>query len=363
MDYQNFIFFQYLGNMLGDEELLDVLEDMSRSTTIANQASILAAYPNMPQLFQDFIVATMSEGVTDSGGGQIVQQNFSVIDQLTVDAEGEYELRIDPFVAGRYSLRYLQERRFLQEAMEEGALYDVALVPAYQNRSAWGELPPEIRSSCQSDEIYAVAVTSVSDAGSFNADVTELEEASCDPCVLGTWDMDTESFARLLEEAIAAGALPELPSGGMIDIEVEPHLYYQFDEEGQITSQRDSFTTVIISPGEPPVRTIVDAQGIGTYSADGEVMEVSGMTFQIGAVQVLVDGVDVSAFMTPDTSTFTFFGDSGSGPGLGESAGIDSSSVNYVCTDESLEMTSPEGVVSFTRVDLVLPTPIPAPTD
>lgn len=364
MDYHNFIFFQYLGNQLGTAEVLSILEAMATSATNQKQAEVLAAYPNMDQLFQDFVVATMSDGVTDSGGGQIVQVDFGVIDQPLVDAEGEYELRVDPFVAGRYSLRYQQERRFLQQALKEGALYDSALASAHHNRDSWGELPPEIRSSCQRDQIHAVAVTSVGEPGLLTADVTSMQEASCDPCVLGTWDMDPESFEALFEEAIAAGALPELPPGGSIDIEVEPHLYYQFDEEGVITSQRDAFTIVIIASGEPPVRTIIDAQGLGTYSADGEMMQVQDMIFQTSSVQVLADGVDVSAFMTTDTSTFNYFGESGLGPGLGEAGGLGSSAVRYVCTDEQLEMTAAEGgLVTFDRVDAILPTLVPTPND
>lgn len=360
LTYHNFIFFQFLANQLGDAELLNLMETLSISGTMARQTATLASYPNMDQLFQEFIVATMSDGVIDSGGGKIVLQDFPVISKLDVRAEGQQDFGVDPFVAGRFALRYQQERLFLQQPLEDGfALHSTALATARRDRDSWRELPAEVRSGCQSDEIHAVAVTSVREPGLFTADVTVVEEASCDPCVLGTWDMQTESFEALLEQAVREGAIADLPPGG-IDLEVEPHLYYQFDEHGEITGLREDFTIVIISSEDPPVRTIINSQGHGTYSADGETMEVQNMVFQIDSVQVLADGVDVSAFMTTDVSTFNFFGESGIGPGLGESRELDGSIVRYVCTEERLEMTAPESPpVIFDRVDIVLPTPMP----
>ena len=73
----------------------------------------------MDALFQEFVVLTMSKGVQDTGGGMIISDRIPVVRVESVDDEGEEQFVIDPFVAGRFMVKYEQEKRFLEEPVED----------------------------------------------------------------------------------------------------------------------------------------------------------------------------------------------------------------------------------------------------
>ena len=364
MDYENFIFFQHLANHIGNQGLVDLLEEMSFTGGSSAHAAYLADISYMPGLFQDLFVTFASTGVPDSGGGVIAPDGVAVREKRPIDNEGDFAFEAEPWVGARYGLSYDEEKRFVQEAVEDGVgNYGIVAAKLRKDRSAWSSLPEEIRSSCEEDSPYLLVTTIVESSYTITAAVTEVEVAECDPCLLGAWLMDLASF-----EAYMQGVFESLGEGGF-DMEISGHYYFEFMEEGRATSLRDDLTIQIPyqdpsadpSGGSQNLTFVVNAHGEGEYTADGEVLTLltwlevtDDATAYVGDGQVVVQ-------LEGGMINTSFFGQSGSaevefGPGEDQSA---NETAMYTCNNTTLELTRPEGTVRFFRVEEIPPTEIP----
>jgi hypothetical protein len=363
MSYHNFLLFQFFGNRLGNPRLISLLDKISNSGATAGQASFLASYQNMDQLFSEFVVATMSRGVQDTGGGMIVFNRFWLRRIETMEKEGQKQFVIDPFVAGRFMVKYEQERRFLEKPEEdEFVRHSMALDAERKNPGAWSELPPEVRSDCDRDEEYVLAVTSVQSPGMLTANIEQVEKAECDPCLLGTWDIDADSFEVFIDRLIEQTGMNALPIGGSPEVKIGGHDYLQFGEDGRLQSRRVDFQLSIGINGTPALVTTTDAQGSGDYSADGETIEVMNLVDQVNKIEASPGGSG-SMILNPRSGTVSVFGQLFSAPGLSASEDLPSESAQYVCKQKTLEVTIPEyGEVIYNRVDQIIPTPVPTPS-
>lgn len=365
MSYHNFLLFQFFGNQLGDPGLISLLDRVSASGAIGGQAATLANYGNMDGLFLEFVVKTMGPGIEDTGGGAIVQDRFPVIRVERITEKGEKKFEIDPFVAGRFGVSFEQEKRFLEEPTEdENVRHSSAAAKLRKDLSAWSDLPPEIRSYCDKDEKYALAVTAVKAHGTLKDDVSLMEKAECDPCLLGTWDTDKQSFQAYIQRVLETQGMGELPPGAFFEIGGEGHDYIQFNEEGEILTRRVDFTIRTGMEDNPAMITIIDSQGSGKYTADGEEMVVSDLVDTVNQILSTIEGSGFTVNQTPNASTYSFFGASASGEGFGDiSGGPETVSADYVCTKETLEVTQPVyGSLLLNRVEEILPTPVPTPS-
>ena len=189
-----------------------------------------------------------------------------------------------------------------------------------------------------------------------SANVNEAEKAECDPCLLGTWDVDPESFAAYMERIMAR-------SGQTFDLTVSGHQYLQFNVKGVILSQREDFTITI----DEQFSTIINGHGNGNYSADGKEMTVTNFLDITDSVGMDLGGGQVTYFNDNNQGSFSIFGETYGGIGVG---GVDLNTDNaptnttgkYVCNKDTLTVTIPEyGDLMFNRVDKILPTPIPTP--
>jgi hypothetical protein len=365
MSYENFIFFQHLANHIGNQGLVDLLEEMSFKGGSDAHAAYLADISYMPGLFQDLFVTFASTGVPDSGGGVIApEEGVAVREKRPIDDEGDFAFEAEPWVGARYGLSYDEEKRFVQEAEEDGVgNYGIVEAKLRRDRSAWSSLPEEVRSSCDEDSPYLLITTIVKNSYTITAAVSKVEVAECDPCLLGAWDMDLASF-----EGYMQGVFESLGEGGF-EMEISGHYYLTFLEEGRATSLRNDLTVRI--PYEDPnadpseagqtLAVVINAHGEGTYTADGEVLTVltwlevtDNSTAYIGDGQVVVqlDGGMVNT---------SLFGQSGSaeveiGPSAEESA---NETAPYTCSNTTLEITRPEGTVRFLRIEEIPPTAVP----
>lgn len=360
LDYENFLLFQFLANKLGSEGLLIMLDKVSSSGDIQAQAQTLANYGDLDALFEEFVVASMSAGVLDSSGSRILKKTFPVIRIEPVDKEGEEQFLINPFVAGRFGLRYLKDRRFLEEPVEdEHVHYSSVARGELRNLEAWSALPPEVRSRCDRDQHYALAVTSVDGAGSFIAKINKVEEGACDACLLGTWDVDPDSFAAYFQRVAQSGG--QQP-GASLEVSVSGHNYVVFKPDYSILTRRADFRIRIASSGSPGVITSLDTQGSASYTADGEKLDVWNVHDTTNSITTTVEGTGLTISQTPDQTTYSFFGDSSSTrTGLPDDEAHPKSSVGaYTCTDKTLNITTNDfGDVLFHRVEEILPTPVP----
>lgn len=353
LSYLNFLLFQYLGNQLGDAELIQLLDTVSSSGGIAAQASTLAAYPNMDSLFLEFVVATTSTGVMDTGGGMIVQEPAPLRGLETIDQEGEKQFLIEPFVAGRFGVSYEQGRRYLENAVQNDSVrHSMAIENRLADPGAWSDLPPEIRSRCNDDDKYVLVITSVDGPGDFKANVSLMEEAECDACVLGKWDIETISYANYYENLFASAGQP-------VELFVNGHFYLEFKEDSEFLTRRAGLEISTSIADQPSIVTTLDGQGKGQYDADGETLSIQGFTSATNNVSIRIEGVEVPGGLGPSVTSFGLFDGA---PGDSGGDGQTNYSGSYTCSNEFLTIEFPQyGDVIFLRTEDVIPTPVPTP--
>jgi len=368
MTYENSFFFQFMGNNYSPQTVVNILQDISAAGTQSSQQTVLSNVPDIETNFNLFVVEFLSTGIPDSGGGFITVEEAAKSGTKTISEKGEQSFSTKPFVATRYKVDYQKEKRFLQTDKElEGGSFSAAEYSWHKNLYSWSDLPPEVRSYCKDDLPYYFVVTTT-ESGNFEyiADVTLSEKAVCDPCLLGVWAVNNNSFEdyilRIMQDS---GEMPDL-NGAEIVLEIEGRNYLEFKVEGKLNTRRDAFTIATgLSNTENWITTMIDSQGTGTYSADGEELKVFGLTDYVNSITAQVGGVPISVSQTPGATTVNIFGQTSNVPGIGgagNSDGPQQASASYVCDDETLTVDQPGfGELLFDRVDEILPTPIPTP--
>ncbi|MDJ0754978.1 MAG: hypothetical protein QNJ45_15755 [Ardenticatenaceae bacterium] len=369
MDYENFLFFQHLGNSIGDQEIDYLLGQIAaQKNSKSGQQAALAAYPNMGEIFQDFVVTFFSSGIQDSGGSRIQPVLMGVTKLIKIGDRGDYPMTVRAFQVGRFGLIYEQEKRFMQEVEVSGnGFYSAVVKEERMDRSKWSDLPKEIRSKCDEPVKYLQVVTTIQEKYTYTVKVNEAERASCDPCLLGHWAIDNESFARRIEALFAANAGADL--GGLtLKVEVSGADYVTFQEDGKFTTQRVGFKQVMtvngmrVGGGELGVST--DAKGGGEYAADGDFLTVMSIVSNVDQVTATFnDDVPVeTAVLQDDSATFT--GPFGTYTTEQPNELDDSQSklppYPYLCDAQTLMMVVPDfGEIQLNRTDEIPPTPVP----
>ena len=360
MTYENFAFFQFMGNKYTPEVLIDILDRVSVYGDHDGQKGALANVQGMEGNFNQFVVEYLSIGVLDSGGGRITTDPSNTTDTKTIKEKGEVQFTTGAFIATRYYADYEKEKRFLQSPIEEGnGSFSSVEYETHNDINAWSSLPPEVRSKCKEDVRYLFVVTTTGDGYyTHSANVTLAEKAECDPCLLGTWDVDPESYKAFMERIMA-----QADTGGMvIDLGIGGHQYLQFVIDGKVYSQREDFAITI----NDQLTTIINGFGSGSYSANGEEMTVSNFLDVTESVGLKVGNGQITYSTDGNQANFSIFGTDYSSPALGpdlnEGNTPQTRSVQYVCDKETLTITMPDlGDLLFNRVDKILPTPIPTP--
>lgn len=398
MGSENFVFFQFLGNVYGPEGVLDILAAITSGGDLKafwnNPWSISSFFEKVksgsPGDFNKFVVLYLSVGIPDMDTGAAFLSPFParVTDRITIEQKDQYHLDTDLLVATRYFVDYQKEKRFLQAMLQDGSRVTSVEARLQQDISAWSAPPPEIRSSCQKDVRYLYVFTyHLVDEGQ---DVTriivdEAEQAVCDPCLLGTWQVDNPSFAVYMDSIFESQ--PEIAQIRQDwDFEISGQYYMQFDSHGKIFTQREDLAVGLADlqvavqsapdpdhPGPMPTisvpflsdTTVLNSRGVGNYSADGELMKVTNFVDVPDKIEGFSHGVQVMQY-TGAANLFTARGlgfiPSDQGLNWTEAESM-SEAVEYRCGVDSLEITMPEtGKDLFLwRVDKILPTPMPTP--
>ncbi|MGD8633851.1 MAG: hypothetical protein PVF85_09800, partial [Anaerolineales bacterium] len=165
-----------------------------------------------------------------------------------------------------------------------------------------------------------------------------------------------------LDRLIEQTGMNSLPISGSPEVEIGGHDYLQFGEDGKLQSRRVDFQLSIGINGAPALVTTTDAQGSGDYSADGETLEVMNMVDRVNKIEASPGGSG-SMILNPQTGTVSIFGQIAPAPGLTASEDLPSESAQYTCRQKTLSVTIPEyGEVIYNRVDQIIPTPVPTPS-
>lgn len=269
LTYENSVFFQFYTNQFGDPATIALLQSVSAA---GGSLSALQAVDGMEQTWQTFTVAFVAGKITDTGGGALPQAQYWNQPLQLISDEGHVELEVLPFRATRYLVNYKQENLFVQEVGTNSPNHNMVLLADRANLGAWAPLPPEVRARCAKDEKYVIVTTSIRDIEIFDIDVTKVEEAPCDACVLGGWELRLETFTGYLNAIFAASDVP-----GQLD-SLEGSYTLTFDENSETVSRRQPLIVTISHNGftAPPIQ--IEGTESGTYTADGTVIQLTNIS-------------------------------------------------------------------------------------
>jgi len=327
MDYQTWIWWQHLANRISPRAVADLNWEM-----IAAGDGGRALMAERAGEFQRFVVDFVAGKVADQSGADIRRAghfNTPRVDVVKNDEGKTKSFETEPMVASRFMVRYEKQLRFLQSDQTTDAGGEHAMVE-YDRRSdpaEWKQIHPEIRSTCDEPIWYIVVATSGEDPYEVKVQIDTTEQAVCDPCLLGTWSMQLDTFEAMLLNGIAAEG--GVPAGVSFDIAGGEYLL-AFNVEGGLTEQRAGLTVRAESAGQA-LTIVIDSFAEGDYQADGE---------NISATNLVESSVNVSS---GPASIFTSSGSTTSGSGT------------YECERDVLIVTV-QGFdpVAFDRVDRIL---------
>lgn len=173
--------------------------------------------------------------------------------------------------------------------------------------------------------------------------------------------MDNNSFEAYIQRALTQqGGIPGMPSGAAPTFEINGSQLVEFREEGDLLTRRVGFEIEVGASGYPSFVTVVNAQGSGTYTADGEELEVTDLSDYVSQARATMDGVDISINLTPGVTTYNFFGQTGTAPGSGGKDKLQETGGPYTCGEDAFTFTQGGlGELLFIRVERILPTPVP----
>lgn len=276
MDYDNFGFFQYLGNVLGNNALLSLLATTPTSGDEAAQEATLAAYPGMETLFNDYARAFMDGTIQDSAGADVFLPTMPVyvlpMYRLDVAAPTKLNLGAPPFVLMRYGLRFQQEREYLLSPVVSGAKGLDASRPR-DVPGAWGDLPPSVSATCADVKYYELMTSTTESSPDFSIDlsVDTKEGAACDKCLIGIWDLNKQSFQEYAEAPFSS--TPDLYNF----LGADGLFRYRFRADGTMRGEFGFSYLYRLTQKNSPLgyditvdgQLDADGTGDGTYTSDG----------------------------------------------------------------------------------------------
>jgi len=235
MSYENWIFFQYLANQVGNVGVLSLIQSMPVTGSTADQAFHLSAFPNIQTLFHQFGRDFVDKKIVDADKPTIVPTGWLYVPppfRLTFGPGDHTVSRLNspPFVLGRYGLNFAPGRIYTVSVAESGTpgMYASRLFPGVAN---WIPLPPTVASGCGKVNYYSlVTSTGPASADPYTVAVTAdvLQQTKCDECLLGSWQLNKDSFLGYITTPfLQTGSLfqPDDPQGSW---------RYTFDKTGNL---------------------------------------------------------------------------------------------------------------------------------
>jgi hypothetical protein len=191
--YTNFIFFQYLGNRLGDEGLFALVRSLPTgpSTGPVEQATRLAAYPNMNDIYQDFAKDMTDKKILDTST-QVIPYELSEENRPTADLNGPHLIKrgFDRFSVSRRLLTIPDKKRADLTYTPKGNVREDARP---ESGGDWRTIPSELPvPECIQQVI--VVVTTIEPNTGYELEVPEVEDTEAACGIVGTWVVDNGSL-------------------------------------------------------------------------------------------------------------------------------------------------------------------------
>jgi hypothetical protein len=167
--YTNFVFFQYLENMLGGGGAFAVVRSLPTSGGAGDQVEHLAQFGGIEELYHDFVTAMTDEAVVDTGGGTIRYD----VRADTVPISGRTVILEEPKRFGVVRLHLVVDPKYACVEYEDSG----------ELRSSWREGDPGAPGGSWSDDLpdplegeAVFAVTTTEDGATFTIEVTDVHD-------------------------------------------------------------------------------------------------------------------------------------------------------------------------------------------
>jgi hypothetical protein len=245
---------------------------------------------------------------------------------VTREEEGQtIEMATESLVATRYKVRYAKQLRVVQsdQTTDAGGRHAMVLKDERRDLEAWKQIPPEVRSECEKVVDYIVVATAPENTYTVKMQVDDVEVAVCDPCLLGGWSLQLDTFGEMLRTGMASAGTP-MPPGTSFEF-VGGEYLVAFDDEGKLTEQRDALAVRVGQEGVGSLDLAIDSFAAGDYTADGENITATDIVEDYARVSFSIPGM--GGFGIGGSSVFTFSGDTTGGAGT------------YECNRDNLTIT------------------------
>ncbi len=293
MDYENFIFFQHLGNRLGPAGVITFLRRMPVAPGSERQLAALAATPGIEDLWEEFARGVVDQTIRDSDGSLArIPESFSSV--VTINGNHSVMLIGNPFVLARHRIVFRGEKQYAIVETSEGPGRSAAQL---RGTRAWRPMPATI-SNCSEREYLLYTLTTTPNAQrAVTLSATVNGDLSCDRCIFGQWRSTPESLLEYFRSVIPPSG------GGSASVRVEAvtgAMVAEFREDGTAMAGYDNLrihqTLVDTSLSGSSVNADIFIQfsgtTSGTYNADGTNLIT---TFASGSERALVVTVETYA--------------------------------------------------------------------
>jgi hypothetical protein len=326
LDYENFLFFQFLANEVGNERVVEILAGLNSTGSPEAYAADLERFIfDFPQFYQRFGRAYVDRKIVDSGGGSVPVRPQPEYDEVV--GLGTYGYTVDPFTVAFFDLKFPEPRSYTLSVREQGrGLYGARPEGIVD---FWAELPEEIPTYC-GEVVYRLLLTSTHLGGEYTLQVeSEFEEGEgrdCDRCLVGTWQMARENIAEIFQALLPPN---------MRLLSVDGILAATFTQEGRVHNRWEDLTTTyeVTSGGETrTVKQVVN--GVSNafwWTEEGVIRYANSVT--VLQMTIIANGMEVTQPM----------GDAAEG---GTPTGVDTL---YTCSGDEL-IATPQVEPLFQRV-------------
>lgn len=333
MSYEASFFFQYLGNTIGDAEIIRLLGTLPVGGDEATQQAALRAFMDMDAMFQEFAQQYLDGELLDTNGAPIpFSPTFNT--KTHFNASANFVAEIAPFTIRRREVVFEDPLTYILSIEETSGNSNYA----FRTESGdWGDAPAMV--DCDDPRIWRAAYTSVGEDGSalvpakLTATVT-AQDGECEPtaeaadtCLIGRWSVaDYDAFMRAALAAAGAtdGATPITFEGsqGLLDIIFDgstiTYAASGFELRGSTIVQGMEVVVIVRLEGTAIAQYDITTPGrIDLFEVDATAFTVSAEIFVGGSSMGIqpIDPLDWIFFVSP--------------------------SYEYTCSDDRLDLMIP----------------------
>ncbi|TFH66927.1 MAG: hypothetical protein E4G90_01005 [Gemmatimonadales bacterium] len=294
LSYENFAFFQFLGNRVGADGVIAMLRTMPTTPGRGAQLAALAAYPGIEETFEEFVRSVLDHTLTDSDGKRMALDIDFTEQYLFTDIANK-EFSGHPFVLTRYRVSFDSEKSFAVEGLSDGD--GRSAWRAFGSVGGWGTFPVTAAGGCEDLSYILYAITTTPSAvRTETVATTMVTEAPCDECLIGTWEATNDSVIAYMQSAAVGDNAPKVESAA-------GSMFLRFEADG--TGAAGYKELVLHQRGGDylegaEVIVTFDGSSSGPYTADGFALTgLSGTTAISVSVQIIVDGTSLGSTTTP----------------------------------------------------------------